>query len=107
MVKVTVITAITYALYTHHIPATITHSEDALHMAATNPTSVISQKYGGEDPHGADPHGTDSHAEYHDKYLPANEATTYHTPSGDVYNDKYNNSSKPVKPAPYWDDTIK
>jgi hypothetical protein len=84
------------------------HQLNPFQLAEKNPNMVIAQKYADEDPHGRDPHGADPHDEQHDKYMPANEANTYHGPaSDDVYNYRYNNTSTPSpKPANSFDDRI-
>ena len=102
-----VVTLLSFSLTTP-IAFDCSHHLNPFQLAAKNPNSVIAQKYADEDPHGSDSHGSDPHDEQHDKYMPANEANTYHGPaSDDVYNYRYNNTSTPSpKPANTYNDGI-
>lgn len=58
----------------------------------------ITQKYGGEDPHGADPHGDDPHDENHDPGLPANQENKKNKAPRDVYGGDIPNGQSPSPP---------
>jgi|AGTN01.1.fsa_nt_gi hypothetical protein len=56
---------------------------------------LITQKYGGADPHGDDPHGDDPHDETHDGDLPANAERGTGKAPRDVYGGTVPNGQKP------------